>query len=632
MPMYRTEYPNPQFERSKYECLNGTWEFSYGKVHGRENCALDLKIEVSFCPESELSVIHYTDFITDCVYSREIDVKQPDLDGRLVLHFGAVDYKAEVYVNGVKACEHEGGYTAFEADITSFVKIGRNRLTVAVHDDINENVPSGKQSRKRESFGCFYTRVTGIWQTVWLERTPKSYIKQVKFYPNITEGSVAVELITEGKAATEITVYYKGNVAGAAAGNGYYRHVYDIKLAETHLWEIGSGNLYDVKIKFGNDEVKRYFALREVKYEGRKFLLNGKSVFQRLVLDQGYYAKGVYTAPSVNEFRKDITLACGLGFNGVRLHQKVFDQRYLYECDRLGVMVWGEYASWGIRYEDLDSLGAFIAEWTETVEQNFNHPSIITWCPLNETWDSLEDSGKERDIRFVESVYRTTKILDPTRPCIDVSGGYHGKFTDLFDFHCYHSAEEIAGYIQAIEQDGRLVMDTLYGKSAEREGAVWNGHTATHASEYGGVVYAPHAQLTGIQGFVPCIQEQNAWGYSTSVSENEFVERYVETTERFMNCDKICGCCYTQLYDVEQEQNGLFTGGRKPKLSEKAMRQIADCNRAVAAIEKHTVRESDSALHRNDGEKKAEFLRCETTIGKEQGELLWNEPKTSEGR
>ena len=585
MPPKRAEHPDPQFERANYECLNGTWDFSYGKVCGKENCALDLKIEVPFCPESELSGIHNTDFITDCVYSREIDVKESDLRGRLVLHFGAVDYKAEVYVNGIKAGTHAGGYTAFETEITPFVKVGKNRITVAVHDDITDNVPSGKQSKKRESFGCFYTRVTGIWQTVWLERTPKAYIKQIRFNPHIAESSVGVELLTEGKASTEITVFYDGKQVGKAMGDGYYRHRYEIKLIKTHLWEVGHGNLYDVLIKFGDDEVKSYFGLRSAEYKDGKFLLNGKSVFQRLVLDQGYYSEGIYTAPSVEDFRKDIELALNLGFNGVRPHQKVFEQRYLYECDRAGFMVWGEYASWGIRCEDLDALGTFTTEWTETVEQYFNHPSIVTWCPLNEAWFALEDKEKERDIRFVESVYHVTKTLDGTRPCVDVSGGYHGKYTDLFDFHCYHNATDITHYIEEIENRGELVMDTLYPSEPEI-GAIWDGKTATHASEYGGVAFGKDGTVNGLQGSVPCVQEQNAWGYSACTDDDRFVAQYIKTTELFMNSDKICGFCYTQLYDIEQEQNGLYTYDRKTKFSQGALTRIKECNGRRAAIEK----------------------------------------------
>lgn len=585
--MYRPEHPNPQFERANYENLNGPWEFSYGKVYGRENAPLnDLTIEVPFCPESELSGIHNTDFITDCVYSRLIDVQENDLSGRLVLHFGAVDYKAEVFINGVKAGEHEGGYTAFEIEITPFVKVGKNRITVAVHDDINENVPSGKQSAKRESFGCFYTRVTGIWQTVWLERTPKEYIKSVKFFPNIGMGSVGVELITYGKAHTEITVLYKGKRVGGAQSNDYYRHRYEIKLSEKHLWEIGDGALYDVVISFGNDEVKSYFGFRDVKYFGGKFLLNDKSVFQRLVLNQGYYPKGLYTAPSVEDIQKDIALTLKLGFNGLRLHQKVFDQRFLYECDLAGLLVWGEYGSWGVHYENTDALGRFIGEWTETVEQYFNHPSIVLWCPLNETWTDLDDSGIERDIRVVECVYHTTKLLDVTRPCVDVSGGYHGKYTDLFDFHCYHNAKKTAGVIRTLEERGELSSIRLYGSDAKDEGSIWDGQTAVNASEYGGVAFNSNYKVNGIQGTTPCVQEQSAWGYSACINENEFVEQYLQTTELYMNCKKMSGCCYTQLYDVEQEQNGLFTYEREPKFSALAYTRIAECNNRIAAIEK----------------------------------------------
>ena len=186
----------------------------------------------------------------------------------------------------------------------------------------------------------------------------------------------------------------------------------------------------------------------------------------------------------------------------------------------------------------------------------------------------------------MESVYQTTKMLDPTRPCVDVSGGYHGKYTDLFDFHCYHSAEEIEDYIEEIEKNGKLVMDTLYGKSAEREGTVWDGKKPIHASEYGGVAYIKYSAADDLKSSVSCGREQNAWGYSTSVSEDEFVEQYIKTTEQYLACDKICGFCYTQLYDVEQEQNGLYTYGRIAKFSQSALDRIKECNNSSAAIEK----------------------------------------------
>ena len=589
--MYRPEHPNPQFERANYENLNGPWEFSYGKVYGRENVALnDFIIEVPFCPESELSGVHNTDFITDCVYSRLIDVQENDLSGRLVLHFGAVDYKAEVYVNGVKAGEHEGGYTAFEIEITPFVKVGKNRITIAVHDDINENVPSGKQSAKRESFGCFYTRVTGIWQTVWLERTPKAYVKSVKFYPDIIKGSVKVELITEGTATTDITVNFDGREMGSASGDGYYRHEYEIKLSEKYLWGVGRGEIYDVIIKFGDDVVKSYFGLRKVEYKNGKFLLNGKSAFQRLVLEQGYYPDGIYTAPSVDCIDRDIMSALSLGFNGLRLHQKVFDQRYLYECDRLGVMVWGEYASWGVRYSDISALGRFIGEWTEVVEQNFDHPCIVTWCPLNEVWNDLEDCGKGRDIRFVESVYETTKLLDPTRPCVDTSGGHHGKHTDLFDFHCYFTCEQMSAVIDALTNKNELAVPSLYGAEAQSENALYDGVSPLHVSEYGGMAYRIAECADEARKEIACVQNADAWGYSAYKNEDDFIEQYVRITERIMNCEKLCGMCYTQLYDVEQERNGLYTYDRRRKFSDSATERIRECNSRTAAIEKEEVK------------------------------------------
>ncbi len=566
--MYRTEHPNPQFERKSYECLNGKWEFETGAGEGKQNAEFKSKIEVPFCPEARLSGIGKTELFTDCIYAREIEISPDDLKGRLFLHFGAVDHLAQVYVNGESAGRHMGGYTAFCVEITPFVKAGKNKITVCVHDDVRENYPSGKQVKSELPHGCFYTRVTGIWQTVWLERTPREYIKSVKFFPDTENCRVKAELITEGEGNTEISVFYKGRLVGYAKGDGYYRQNFDIELSEKHLWELGKGRLYNVTITFGQDEVKSYFGLRDVRYEGKKFLLNGRSVFQRLVLDQGYYCEGHYTAPDVEAMKKDIELGLSLGFNGARLHQKVFEQRFLYECDRAGYMVWGEYPSWGVEYENLDGLGQFVNEWRETVEQYFNHPSVITWCPLNETWESLENKGKVRDVRFPEAVYAITKLLDPTRPCVDVSGGYHGRFTDLFDFHCYHTPEEISEYIQAIEERDELVMNTLYAANPEPD-TMYDGTLPLNASEYGGVAYVA----------------EGGWGYRTKSSEEEFVKDYIEATRQFLDCGKISGFCYTQLYDVEQEQNGFFTFDRQPKLSEKAMQQIAKCNRSAARIE-----------------------------------------------
>lgn len=587
--MYRSEHPNPQFERGYYFSLNGSWEFAVGRGEDRLNAPLPGRIEVPFCPQSEMSGVGITDFMDDCVYSRLIEVSEEDLAGRLVLHFGAVDYEAKVYVNGQYVTSHVGGYTAFEADITGSVHPGENRITVTVHDDMRENIPSGKQTRKQRSFGCFYTRTTGIWQSVWLERTPAVYLKRVYFTPDIEECAVKVEVETEGCAPVHIQVFYQGRRVGEAHGEAAFRRSFRIPLTEKHLWELGEGNLYDVEISLGEDHVRSYFGLREVKYQGRKFLLNGKSVFQRLVLDQGYYAESIYTAPSVEAMRQDIERGMELGFNGARLHQKVFEQRFLYECDRMGYMVWGEFPSWGVEYEKLDFLGRFISEWSETVEQYFNHPSIITWCPLNEAWSNLLDNRKVRDVRFVESVYMVTKTLDDTRPCVDTSGGYHGKYTDVFDFHCYGPQQELDHCLERLEQEDLLTVETLYPPESAQEDILCRGEIPVNASEYGGIAYSGDGcakrDVSLREDKAEAIAEEEGWGYSICSDEQTFVERYRGLTQRLLRCGKLSGFCYTQLYDIEQEENGLYTYARRPKFSQAAMRCITECNRIRAAIE-----------------------------------------------
>lgn len=570
--MNLNEHPNPQIQRNFFRLLNGIWEFELGKAEGKYDCPLSGKIEVPYCPESVLSGIGNTDFITDCAYSRVVSLREEDLSERLVLHFGAVDYAAAVYVNGRYVGGHLGGYTAFEFDIAPFCRAGENRITVFVHDNVHENTPSGKQSPQSQPFGCYYTRTTGIWQSVWLEKTPKIYLRDVKFFPKPEACRVGVELYLAGEedreVQIEVEVSYEGKIVGrldAVQKTG--RGKYEVPLSEKHLWEVGDGKLYDVKIRCGTDEVISYFGLRSVRFEGYRFLLNGKSVFQRLVLDQGYYPQGVYTAPDESDFSRDISLATDLGFNGARLHQKVFDPRYLYECDRAGFLVWGEFPSWGIDYSSLDALGRFLGEWTEAVEQQFNHPSIITWCPLNEVW-----GGNKIDLRFVESVYLLTKTLDSTRPCVDCSGGCHGRYTDLYDDHCYVESQTLQAIADGYLSETKRLTGKLLPQNATA-GNAYDGILPVQISEYGGVVFV--AQKT----------DESGWGYQVADSEEEFVAGYEARTSALLSCPVMSGFCYTQLYDVEQEQNGLYTYERKLKFSKKAQERIRACNQGLAKIE-----------------------------------------------
>lgn len=562
--MHRPEHNNPQFARSEFKCLNGTWQIA---IPGKGV----MDIEVPFCPESKASGVAYTDFIPECRYMKTLSLEKPSENERLFLNFGAVDYEAHVYVNGELVGKHRGGYVPFAFDIAPFVKDGENKIQVNVFDDTKGNQPTGKQSDILESHGCFYTRTTGIWQSVWLEKTPKDYIRSVKFFPDIHAVSVDAQVCVEGDGEVEVIVSYEGKEVGRAKRDVKYKNTLHIPLSEKHLWEVGNGRLYDVTIKYGDDVVNSYFGLREVRYDGMKFMLNDECVYQRLVLDQGFYPDGIYTATSDDALVKDIKIGFKLGFNGARLHQKVFEPRFLYHADKLGYMVWGEYPSWGVNYEDLEALGDVTGEWVASMERDFNHPCIVTWCPLNETWENLKDKRKVRDVRFIDSIYATTKAVDPTRPVVDVSGGYHGHATDLFDLHCYHDPDRLRAHLQALDERDEITTDLTFAPDWYEENIPYTPGQPINYSEYGGVSYATDGK---------------GWGYRASSSEEEFVEGYIALTKQLIDCKKVSGFCYTQLYDIEQEQNGLYNYDRSPKFSEKAMKKIAECNQAIAEIEK----------------------------------------------
>lgn len=550
-------HPEPQFARENFVSLDGEWQVAL-------NGGAPRTVRVPYCIESELSGIGEKALITDLVYTRTFRLPEAMRGGRVFLHFGAVDHTAEVFVNGSPAGRHSGGYTPFAFDVTDFLRDGENALEVRVHDDVRENFPSGKQTKRDASYGCFYTRTTGIWQSVWLEAVPEQYLCAVRFFPDASAGKVGIEVTvrTEGEFSAEIE--YGGKAVGGCAGKVVHKRLFEAELSEKHLWEAGKGRLYGVRLQFEGDTVYSYFGLRDVRYEGKTFQLNGKPLFQRLVLDQGYYEKGIYTPEKEECFAEDIRLAKEAGFNGARLHQKLFDPRYLFECDRTGFIVWGEYPSWGMEYHDLAGLGAFLGEWREAMERDFNRPSIITWCPLNEVWDDLDDARLGRDVRFVDAVYSFTKALDPTRPCVDVSGGTHGNRTDVADFHCYDVFEKLKERMEGAFR-GQFDFMQMY---REGEGIGYKGEPL-NLSEFGGV---------SVGG--------DGWGYETAGSEEQFVADYERTVRYLLSCGQLSGFCYTQLYDVEQEQNGLYTYGRKPKFSEEGMRRIRAANEAPAAIEK----------------------------------------------
>ncbi len=574
-------HPNPQFEREEWESLNGEWDFGFQKkakdfkFSDDESTAVDLrnrgeythKINVPFCIESELSGIGYTGFVNMVWYRKSITVKK---NGRRVfLHIGAADHLTTVLVNSKTAGRHKGGYTSFCFDITEYAVDGENEIFILCEDDVkNPFVIRGKQSERLKSHNCDYTRTTGIWQSVYIEYVPQNYIKSFKIYPDVNNGMVTVSADLIGTGSLSCQAFYDGKFAGKAdaeyaAGNCALQ----IKLDEIYPWEIGNGRLYELRLKFGEDNVKSYFGLRNVRLDGYKFLINKKSVFQRLVLDQGFYKKGIYTAKNDDELKRDIKLSTELGFNGARLHQKVFDPRFLYFCDKAGYIVWGEYANWGLDYSNPKSVDVFLNEWSEALQRDFNHPSIIGWCPFNETWDYR---GRKQYDPLLETVYDYTKTVDPTRPCIDTSGNFHVK-TDIYDLHDYNF--DVEKFRR--NYDRFVTEDYLYEHILiDNPGRQKYGGQPVFISEYGGIKWTADS-------------DYKSWGYGEDVKTvQEFANRYCGLTEAIMSNKKMFGFCYTQLYDIEQEQNGLYTYERKKKFSDEIYSRIRQVNTRTAEIEK----------------------------------------------
>ncbi len=563
MSIPRCEHPRPDRKRESILNLNGTWDFEidnakvgvYKKFFERPT--LDGKITVPFCVESRLSGVAHTDFMYAVWYKRKVTLPAEWCEKRIILHIDACDYAATVYVNGKEAGNHRGGFTSFSFDITKLLKEGENDITVFVEDDLRSMTQvGGKQSRRFASYGCYYTRTTGIWQTVWLEAVEKAYVISYKAYPNITDTSVALETVVNRDALggkLTVTATYKGKEMGSASCDVVsLSNFLTISLAEKHLWELGAGRLYDLTFTLEKDgkidTLQGYFGLREVALSKEKGLqLNGKTVFGRFVLDQGFYPDGILTAPSDEALIYDIETSMACGFNGARLHQKVFEPRFLYHADRLGYMVFGETGNWGLDHTKPENIYNFLPEWLEEVERDFSHPSVIGWCPFNETWD-LE--GRRQYDPLLDSIYDITKAIDKTRPTITVSGSFPTKRTDVHDVHDYERVPEQMRAHYAKIGEG-VIEDQLFRKYKDRQR--YNPALPVFVSEYGGILWT-HSE------------DGNAWGYGKGpATEEEFFQRLEGLTDALLENPNIFAYCYTQLTDVEQEQNGVMTYERELK-------------------------------------------------------------------
>ena len=578
--MPRPEFPDPQLRRENWLNLNGEWEFEIDFTGEKNSHSertfqfehFDKKIIVPFAPESDLSGIGYKGFMDAVLYRR--DLKFPaSFDGkRKILHFGAVDHKATVYVNGKLVGTHAGGYWPFSFDITDYLTGEGDYLTVLAEDDIrNGKYGAGKQAPTTNSRGCHYTRTTGIWQTVWVEAVEAQHVDFFRLTPVIERSVLAVELNTS--RAEDVTLIatagFDGKIVGEKTVSFCCGHVaFDLELSELHLWDLGQGNLYDLKftLKSGEttlDEVYSYFGMRSVALRDGKFYLNGRSVFGRFVLDQGFYRDGIYTAPDTSRFDEDVRLSMEMGFNGARFHEKVFEPLALYAADKAGYMVWDEYPDWNIHNDDFTCLEEIIPDWLSEIRRDYNHPSIIGWGCLNETWDRIGAEGRrfQQDNRMLDVLYRVVKSQDNMRPVIDTSGNFH-VVTDTFDIHCYEQdPEKFKKYYE--EADG------LYVNFPDRQ--KYNG-TPYWVSEYGGI------KMPG---------DEAGWGYgNTPKNREEFLSRYKGLTDVLLDNPKCWALCYTQLYDVEQEVNGLYFYDRSDKFTAEEKKFLRAVMERKAAVEK----------------------------------------------
>ncbi len=577
MSIPRPEYPRPSFVRDSWQNLNGAWEFLFdfgnsGVERGlnlNENFSKgDIKhITVPFCPESRLSGIEYTDWMSAVWYRRSFKINTEQLKGRTLIHFGAVDYHSIVYINEKKVGEHFGGYSSFTFDITDYIKEGDNTIILYAEDDNRTGEqPFGKQSVKYHSYSCSYTRTTGIWQTVWLEFVPKAYIKQAKITPFVDDGFARIDLDVVGSGRVEAVATFENREVGRAVGTvAYGRASLTVKLSELHLWDIGRPELYDLTLTLdGGDSVKSYFGMRKVELADGVFKLNDRPVFMRLILDQGYNPEGIYTYPTEEYLKRDIEKSMALGFNGTRLHMRIFEERTLYWADKLGYIVWGESAG-SSGFSDANAAGYLLPEWIESVERDYSHPCIIGWCPFNETYYQFCNATISHEI-----LYDVTKQMDPYRPVIDASGGMHFK-TDMFDVHTYiQQPEKLAKAIEGMIENPLTYTTPFDGR--QRLSQRYEGQPFW-VSEYGGTCWNP--------------DDATGWGYgSAPVSEEELAQRFEGLTDALLENPGVCGFCYTQLTDVEQELNGLFKYNRDDKFSPEIYERIRNAVTKKAAIEK----------------------------------------------
>jgi beta-galactosidase/beta-glucuronidase len=586
----RPEYPRPQFRRQDWTNLNGEWRFAFddGDVGlaegwqnltaaGLEGARFDRTITVPFCFQSKLSGVGERAFHDVVWYARTFE-HPPSADERLLLHFGAVDYRATVWVNGAHVVSHEGGHTPFTADVTHALLEGENVVIVRAEDPSRDvTIPRGKQYWREESEGIFYTRTTGIWQTVWLEPVGRRRIASLRLTPDLDAAALDVEVGVEGfepGLTLRLTVAHEDErvlddrVALQSAlverrlplvtRGERPASPYPGRWGKPPYWSPEQPNLLDLRVQLLDSEgrvldtVDSYFGMRKIEVRDGKVYLNNRPLYQRLVLDQGYFPDGILTAPTDEDLRRDIELAQEMGFNGARKHQKVEDPRWLYWADRLGFLVWGETAN-AYQYSP-DYVRRFTAEWQEAVRRDYNHPCIVAWVPMNESWGVREIATDPRQVQHLLAMYHLTRSLDGSRPVVSNDGWEHA-LTDLCAIHDYRNAAVLAQRYQTpetslAEPERRPVYAPGHGYRGE----------PILITEFGGIAFKT--------------SDPGSWGYRTVSNADELLERYGDLVYALLQSAVVQGFCYTQLTDVEQEINGLLTYDRRPKADLARIREV----------------------------------------------------------
>ena len=593
----RKEHPRPQFFRKNWMNLNGKWTCEFSKnIKGFSKSKLNKKsfakkINVPFCPESKLSGIGHTDFIQEMYYQKTFKIPETWKNKKILLHFGGVDYESTIYINKKKVGFNQGGSTPFSLEISSFLnKNTENDLKLYVidkrcagspepkfdykgrgvfrsQDDIKKWVlnknrfqPRGKQSTFRHSYGCYYTRTTGIWQTVWLEAVNYKNIKNINIQANVKSSSFVFipEYSSKFSGNLKVDIFFKNKLIKSSLISTKTKK-FAIKIPKVKLWSIGKPNLYNFTFTLIDknktiDKVESYGGMRSIEVKKNKIYLNGKKLYQRLVLDQGFYPNGIWTAPSDKDLKNDIILSMKAGFNGARLHEKVFEDRFHYWADKLGYITWAEFPNWGMNENAKASETYFLREWPRIVNYLKNHPSIITWTPFNET-NTLECNAQHK--KLMRIAYDVTKKIDPTRPVNETSGYQHQK-TDIWTVHNYEPIPEKLN--KALNPKKGVYRNFPHFETSYK-------NQPYIIDEYGGVWWLPKTLR----------KKMRSWGHGDAVRPKtlkEVFERMEKQTEVVLKTKHIEGFCYTQLTDVEQETNGVYYYDRKIKFNLKKLKSI----------------------------------------------------------